>query len=410
MSKRTITARADEQETPLLYTQGTQAPWYKGWDLTDDQRDVFRKRSAASRLAKERALRGEGPAPLHPINTPRLDPNSLMPLIKRHGLRSLSLFSGGGGLDLGFDRAGFDHVASFEIIEAATQTLRLNRPKWDVRGGSDGDVRKADWRALRGKVDVLHGGPPCQPFSSAGRQLGSEDVRDMFPEFVRAVLETQPQAFVAENVPALKSVKFEKYVQDTILKPLGSKYKVTHFEIAAESVGVPQVRRRVVFVGFRDPAAFAKYKVPAPTHVPVAADGETQGTLFGGSSLPKCMGAREALGLPALDFDALAPTMRSGFTGPRHSTSILSSVAAQRMWERLKIWPNGVAPDRERAHLFVAKNGHFRLSIQDCALLQGFPADWTFFGAVYVALGQIGNSVAPPVAYAVAKSVLDALR
>jgi DNA (cytosine-5)-methyltransferase 1 len=122
------------------------------------------------------------------------------------------------------------------------------------------------------------------------------------------------------------------------------------------------------------------------------------------------MGVRDALGLPAIGFDALAPTIRSGFTGPRHTTSILSSVSAQRVWERLQIWPNGVAASREAARQFVSKNGHFRLSVQDCALIQGFPATWRFHGAVYVALGQIGNAVAPPVAYAIARALTQAIR
>ena len=336
-----------------------------------------------------------------------------MPKRRSTGLRTLSLFSGGGGLDLGFDRAGFNHVASYELLAVAAETLRLNRPRWTVFGGADGDVRKVDWRAYKGNVDVVHGGPPCQPFSSSGRQLGKDDVRDMWPEFVRAVLQIEPLAFVAENVPALRAAKFESYVQSTILEPLGSKYSVTSFEINAESVGVPQVRRRVIFVGFRNPKAAAKYAVPEPTHLPLAIDpvGRQQGMLFAATDeRPRCVGARYALGLSDIGFDALAPTLRSGLTGPRHTTSVVSSVSAHRTWDRLGIWPNGVALNREKAREFVARNGGFRLSVADCALLQGFPEDWKISGAVYMAIGQIGNAVAPPVGYALARSVAKALR
>jgi DNA (cytosine-5)-methyltransferase 1 len=282
-----------------------------------------------------------------------------------------------------------------------------------VFGGADGDVRKVDWREYKGRVDVIHGGPPCQPFSSSGRQLGKDDVRDMWPEFVRAVLQIEPLAFVAENVPALCAAKFESYVQSTILKPLGSKYTVTSFEITAESVGVPQVRRRVIFVGFKNPKAATKYAIPEPTHLPLAVDSAalTQGTLFASSDeRPRCPGARWALGLPDIGFDALAPTLRSGLTGPRHTTSVVSSVSAHKIWDRLGIWPNGVAMNRDKARDFVAKTGGFRLSVTDCALLQGFPEDWRITGAVYMAIGQIGNAVAPPVGYALAKSVARALR
>lgn len=121
------------------------------------------------------------------------------------------------------------------------------------------------------------------------------------------------------------------------------------------------------------------------------------------------MGTRQALGLPDTGFDAPAPTIRSALTGPRKTTSVVSSVSALRQWERLGIWPNGVAPTREQAHLFVAQNRHFRLSVPDCAILQGFPDTWPFQGPTYMMLGQIGNAVAPPVGYAVAAAVAEAL-
>ena len=121
------------------------------------------------------------------------------------------------------------------------------------------------------------------------------------------------------------------------------------------------------------------------------------------------MGAREALGLPGIGYDALAPTIRSTLTGPRHTTSILSSVSAQKLWAELQIWPNGVSATREKAHQFVSPNEHFRLSVADCSILQGFPEEWRFYGPVYKALGQVGNSVAPPMAYRVATAIAQAL-
>lgn len=121
------------------------------------------------------------------------------------------------------------------------------------------------------------------------------------------------------------------------------------------------------------------------------------------------MGVREALGLPDIGYDDLAPTFRSGFTGPRGATSVNSSTAALRSWKRLGIWPHGVAIDRESARLFVPENEHFRLSIPDCCLLQGFPEAWTFAGRVWSVLGQLGNSVVPPVAYHLARSLVHAL-
>ena len=88
---------------------------------------------------------------------------------------------------------------------------------------------------------------------------------------------------------------------------------------------------------------------------------------------------------------------------------MLNSKASLKVWHQLSIWPNGVQPTRSMASAYTAENGHFRMSVDDCALLQGFPEAWRFSGAVYQALGQIGNSVCPPVAYVVARQVARAL-
>jgi DNA (cytosine-5)-methyltransferase 1 len=386
---------------------GTEAPWYEGRELTDEKRAFFRETSRRSREAKLRALHSD-PADAPPTHRPALDPTDLMPRIPPHLLPSLSLFSGGGGLDLGFERAGFRHVASFDTLDAAGETLRGNRPKWVVHSGEQGDVRQINWRRYRGELAVLHGGPPCQPFSVAGRQRGHKDVRNMLPEFLRAVDEAKPLAFVCENVPALAGPKFAPYLHKAFLDPLSQSYRITKFKLSAHDFGVPQLRHRVFFVGFRRAQDARRFAPPEPTH---RADHLVRGLQSPATASPleATMGVREALGLPDIGRDALAPTLRSTLTGPRHTTSILSSVSAQRAWQALRIWPNGVAKTRAMAARFPANNGHLRLAVADCAVLQGFPPWWHFDGAVYMALGQIGNSVAPPVAYRVALSVARAL-
>lgn len=375
--------------------------------LTVGQRQVFRTRSSVSRAAKAAAMRGEGPPPLHPINVPNLRPEELMPLLGATGLGALSLFSGGGGLDIGFERAGYSHAASYELLEDAAATLTKARPEWEVHGGTDGDVTKVDWRSWRGQIDVVHGGPPCQPFSNAGRQLGRDDARDMWPAFVNCVRTVKPAAFVAENVPALASKKFVSYVNENILRPLEPHYRISMFTLWAVDYGVPQVRRRLVFVGFARARDRKRFEFPAPTHTWIQSNEVPEPQEPDG--LTPTMGARRALGLPDIGFDAPAPTIRSSLTGPRHTTSVLNSVAAQRTFAQLQIWPNGVAPTRDRARAFVAANGHFRMAVPDVALLQGFPEDWPFSGATYMQLGQIGNAVPPPLGYAVARAVARAL-
>jgi hypothetical protein len=176
-------------------------PWRQGWELTEDQRAFFRERSVTSAEAKRLALSGKGRAPLHPVNVPSLNPAHLMPPLPSRGLRALSLFSGGGGLDLGFNLAGYEHAASYDILPVAGETLLLNRPDWTVFADPvNGDVCVQDWTAYRDRIDVLTGDLRVNP-SPARAAIGESDTRDMFPQFVRAVLGAA-RAFVAENVAA----------------------------------------------------------------------------------------------------------------------------------------------------------------------------------------------------------------
>ena len=373
------------------------------YELTDEQRDRYRSITLRSQARKQALLRGHcenSPIPGVALGS-RLDPNDLMPQLDGNQLTCLSLFAGGGGLDLGFERAGFAHQAAFELLDICGHTLRLNRPAWDIHSGTlAGDVRTARFTPFSG-IDVVHGGPPCQPFSIAGKQAGAADPRNMWPDFIRCILQTRPRAFIAENVPGLLDRKFESFVRENIIAPLEKTYTIFRFKLAADDFGVPQSRRRVFFVGFRAIRDAARWVPPVPTH------GDVE-TIFG-PLLPRNT-TRKSLGLPDLGDDVVAPTLRSGFTGPRNSTGILNSKAALKIWNGLRIWPNGVQATRSKAAAYTAENGHFRLSVDDCSLLQGFPAEWRFCGAVYQSLGQIGNSVCPPVAYSVARQLARALR
>lgn len=382
----------------------------RSYNLTQDQRDKYKKISKDSRLAKIAASLGLHER-VHKVNFPKISPNSLMPQLEKNFLNTLSLFSGGGGLDLGFDKAGYHHVASYELIPICGATLKTNRPDWDVFSGPDlGDVTNVNWEMYKGKIDVIQGGPPCQPFSIAGQQKGLHDERNMWGEFNRAVNTIKPRAFVAENVLGLINPKFEDFVKKNIFDELKD-YSIVRFEMNAADYGLPQIRRRVFFVGFKYKKDFKKFTIPETTHTWVANQKLQSKSLIPiGENKKRTAGVRESLGLPSIGFDNLSPTIRSGFTGKRNTTSILNSSSGQKTWAEMRIWPNGVQADREKASEFPAKEDHFRLSVQDCGLIQGFPEDWKFEGAVYQVLGQIGNSVAPPVAYNVAKNLAIALK
>ncbi|MDQ6978878.1 MAG: DNA cytosine methyltransferase [Mariprofundaceae bacterium] len=383
----------------------------KSYDITDEKRDLYRKISHESHLSKVAAEQGLLDC-IHTVNTPVFTPDSLMPQLKSNGLTALSLFSGGGGLDLGFSRAGYKHIASYELIPICKNTLSANLSCENIYcGPAEGDVSTVDWRMYQGQVDVVHGGPPCQPFSIAGAQKGVDDQRNMWGEFSRAVNVIKPRVFIAENVPGILSPKFTGFVQQYIFDQL-SDYSITTCGMHAADYGVPQIRKRVFFIGLRKDQFSGVFIPPKPTHSWAhlgKKDNNYVADLFA-KELPQTLGVRESLGLEDIAYDNLAPTIRSGFTGKRNTTSILNSTAGQKAWGDMKIWPNGVQGNRNKASAFPAKNGHFRLSVQDVGLLQGFPESWAFAGAVYQILGQIGNSVSPPVAYHVAVSVAKALR
>lgn len=301
----------------------------KTYELTPEKISSYRETSKKSRLAKLAADRGEH-AIIHVENIPKLYPNTLMPLLPSNGLKTLSLFAGGGGLDLGFDRAGFDHLSSYELIPICGDTLKTNRPKWNIYSGvNHGDVTKIDWSNYSSAIDVIHGGPPCQPFSIAGNQLGLNDERNMWGEFSRAINTIKPRAFVAENVLGLLTEKFEHFVKSQILDVL-SDYHIKMFEMNSVNYGVPQIRRRVFFVGFRNKKAFDKFDIPEATHRANKKGSELNGDLFN-LNKPQTIGVREALGLEDLGYDSYAPTIRSGFTGKRNTTSILNSQALRKI-------------------------------------------------------------------------------
>ena len=174
---------------------------------------------------------------------------------------SVEICSGAGGQALGLESAGFAHSALVEIEPAACETLRLNRPEWNV---IEGDLHEFDGAPYKG-IDLLAGGVPCPPFSKAGRQLGANDERDLFPQAIRLVDEIRPQAVMLENVRGLLDAVFDDYRNkvEKQLKDLG--YVPSWRLLNASDFGVSQLRPRVVFVGMRkDLAEHFEWPTPHP--------------------------------------------------------------------------------------------------------------------------------------------------
>ena len=162
-------------------------------------------------------------------------------------MNSLELCAGAGGQALGLERAGFEHEALVEIDTAACHTLRLNRPHWNV---IEGDLSQFEARSYRG-VDLVAGGVPCPPFSKAGKQLGADDERDMFPQAIRIVDETRPRAVMLENVRGLLDSVFADYRQNITRQLNAMGYWADWHLFNAADFGVSQLRPRVVCVAVR---------------------------------------------------------------------------------------------------------------------------------------------------------------
>ena len=184
-------------------------------------------------------------------------------------LTCVEICAGAGGQALGLAMAGFVHVALVEYEEDYCKVLKQNRPEWNVICA---DVHDFDGRPYHG-VDLLAGGVPCPPFSVAGKQLGQEDERDLFPEAIRLIKEIQPRAVMLENVRGFLDSGFDEY-RDHIFTSIQKLGYVTHIKLLnASDYGVPQLRPRVVIIGIRKDqiGAFA-YPDEQPDSAPTVGD------------------------------------------------------------------------------------------------------------------------------------------
>ena len=185
-------------------------------------------------------------------------------------LTCLEICAGAGGQSLGLEQAGFEHVVAIEIDPDACETLRLNRPDWNV---FEKDVHHFQATGYRGSIDLLAGGVPCPPFSIAGKQLGGEDERDLFPQALRLTEECDPAAVMLENVRGLASARFANYREQILsrLRDLG--YKADWQVLNASEFGVPQLRPRFILVALK-PDIFEYFEWPSPQVAPPSV-GET---------------------------------------------------------------------------------------------------------------------------------------
>ncbi|MGH1445754.1 MAG: DNA cytosine methyltransferase [Cognatishimia sp.] len=315
--------------------------------------------------------------------------------MSKTSLNSIELCAGGGGQALGLERAGFGHEALVEIDPWARKTLNLNRPQWNVLEGDQADLTTFDAAPYKG-IDLVAGGVPCPPFSKAGKQLGANDERDLFPDAVRVVDETRPKAVMLENVRGFLDAVFHDYRLNLKkqLKKLGYGLVDWHLYNASD-FGVSQLRPRVVIVAIHNDYLDA-FKWPTGGH-------ETPPTV--GQLLYPQMAANGWKGAAKWrdGADEIAPTLVGG--SKKHGGPDLGPTRAKKAWAALGV--NGMtlaeeAPERD----FV---GMPRLTVQMAAKVQGFPDDWIFAGKKTNAYRQVGNAFPPPVAAAVATNIRSAI-
>jgi DNA (cytosine-5)-methyltransferase 1 len=306
-------------------------------------------------------------------------------------LSSIEICAGAGGQALGLERAGFDHVSLVEIEAPACQTLRINRVKWNV---IEGDLRHYSADKWKG-IELLAGGVPCPPFSKAGKQLGEEDERDLFPEAIRLVSECKPQAVMLENVRGMLDAVFDDYRAKVIndLKKLG--YVAEWRLLNASDFGVPQLRPRVVFVALKKSVS-EFFSWPVASAQPPPTVGEALVDLM---ELNGWQGAKEWKNRACF----IAPTLVGG--SKKHGGPDLGPTRAKKAWASLGVDGMGIAnvsPERD----FL---GMPRLTVRMAARIQGFPDEWQFSGKKTAAYRQIGNAFPPPVACAVGTQIRLAL-
>ncbi len=389
-----------------------------------------------------------------------------MPKVPQAPIQSLDIFSGAGGLALGLAKAGFSHLAVIDHNHIACETIRLNRAKgadngrvWNV---VETDLSDFSLSEYSGKIDLLGGGPPCQPFSQAGNHEGRKDPRDMFPAFIRAVREVHPKAFIVENVKGILRRNFRPYLDYVVfqlrfpfvqrkhrekwtehrarLEKLytGEKYKGLHYNVILQSLnaadfGVPQWRERLFIVGVQATAGI-EYSFPLATHTKkqLMIDQWVTGHYWNRHGIAK----KEPSAMSELVSHLLSDLREEDSGQPwRTVRDAISDLPALKVKEgqvdghylirgarsyhghngssfdmpakTLKAGHHGVPGGENMIRLDDGTVRYF--SIRECARLQTFPDKWAFHGPWTRCMQQIGNAVPVDLAEVVARPLAIAL-
>ncbi|WP_030024498.1 DNA cytosine methyltransferase [Streptomyces monomycini] len=337
---------------------------------------------------------------------------------------SVEICAGAGGQALGLHQAGFRHHALIEIDKHACETLKLNvteKNGWGDCRVIPADLTEfdpADLELEPGSLDLLAGGVPCPPFSAAGKQLGRDDERDLFPVMLDLVSYLKPNAVMIENVRGLLEPpkKFETYRNEIKARLRDEGYVICGWRvIEARDYGVPQLRPRAILVAVR-PEFAGHFTWPDPEKIELVtvakALAPTMKKRFGnseeGRSAYKRWYGKAVTGV--------APTLVGG--SKKHGGADLGPTRAKKAWLKLGVDAMGVANDPKemkdpvRDLYSVDGQGNLigpKLTVTQAAIIQGFPEQWKFFGRKTAAYRQVGNAFPPPVARAIGEQIIIAL-
>ena len=318
----------------------------------------------------------------------------------------ISLFSGAGGMDLGFQKAGFNIAIANEYDKTIWSTYEENHNAPLLKG----DIRKIDSKEFP-KCDGIIGGPPCQSWSEAGALRGIEDERGkLFFEYIRILKDKQPSFFVAENVSGMLSSRHTEAVENilSLLKDAG--YNVFMQLLNAKDYNVPQDRKRVFYVGFREDLGIENFAFPAPSDKSLSlkdAIWDLRDTAIPSANQNKTNNGKCSVLNHEYFTGAYSPIFMSR---NRVRTWNEPSFTIQASGRQAPLHPQAPVMEKVETNLFKFIDGkedlYRRLSVRECARIQTFPDDFQFnYVGLNDAYKMIGNAVPVELAYSVANQI-----
>lgn len=326
----------------------------------------------------------------------------------------ISLFSGCGGLDLGFERAGFNISVANEYDKTIWETFKINHPNTKL---IEGDIRNITEEDFPDNIDGIIGGPPCQSWSEAGALRGIEDARgQLFYEYIRILKDKQPKFFLAENVSGMLANRHSEAVKNILNMFDECGYNVSLTLVNAKDYGVAQERKRVFYIGFRKDLNI-KFKFPIGS----TKDDDKKITL------KDIIWDLQLTAVPALERNKHNP---SAINNNEYFIGSYSPIFMSR--NRVKSWdeqaftvqasgrqcqlhpqaPKMIKYDKNDCRFVVGQEHLYRrMTIREVARVQGFPDDFKFiYTNTNDAYKMIGNAVPVNLAYEIGLAIYNALR